>query len=58
MKDNIKDCPGVDFASTTKAAKDRTTWERIVIKLFVVPLCACVYCTPLYPCTTLKHTLS
>ena len=36
-EDNIKDWTGVDFASSTRVAGDRTRWEGIVAKSSMVP---------------------
>ena len=36
-KDNFKEWTGMDFASSTRAAEDRTRWKRIVVKSSVVP---------------------
>ena len=36
-KDNIKEWTGMDFASSTRAAEDRTRWKRIVVQSSVVP---------------------
>ena len=36
-KDNIKEWTGMDFASSTRAAEDRTRWKGIVVKSSVVP---------------------
>ena len=35
--DNIKEWTGMDFASSTWAAEDRTTWKMIVKKSSMVP---------------------
>ena len=37
LEDNIKECTGTDFASSTRAAEDRTSWKGIVVKSCVVP---------------------
>ena len=37
-EDNIKERTGMDFASSTRAAEDRTRWKGIVEKVSVVPL--------------------
>ena len=37
LEDNIKEWTGMDFASSTRAAEDRTRWTRIVVKSSVVP---------------------
>lgn len=37
VEDNIKLRTGMDFVIKTKAAENRTRWEKIVIKLFVCP---------------------
>ena len=34
---NIKDWRGLDFASSTRAAENRTEWKKIVAKSSVVP---------------------
>ena len=34
---NIKELAGVDFASSTRAAEDRSRWKGIVVKSSVVP---------------------
>ena len=36
-ENNIKEWTGMDFASSTRAAEDRTRWKGIVVKSFVVP---------------------
>ena len=36
-KYNIKDWMGTDFASSTRAAEDRTRWKGTVANSFVVP---------------------
>ena len=36
-KDNIKEWTGMDFASSTRAAKNRTRWKGIVANSSVVP---------------------
>ena len=36
-KDNIKEWTGMDFASSTRAAENRSRWKGIVAKLSVVP---------------------
>ena len=36
-EDNIKEWTGMDFASSTRAAEDRTRWKGIVVKSSVVP---------------------
>ena len=36
-EDNIKEWTGMDFASSTRAAGDRTMWKGIVVKSSVVP---------------------
>ena len=35
-KDNNKECTGMDFAGSTKAAEDRTRWKGVVAKSSVV----------------------
>ena len=35
-EDSIKKWIGMDCASSTRAAEDRTRWKRIVVKSFVV----------------------
>ena len=35
--DNIKKWTGMDVATSTREAEDRTRWEGIVVKSFVVP---------------------
>ena len=35
-EDNIKEWTGMDFASSTRAAEDRTRWKGIVVKSSVV----------------------
>ena len=37
LEDNIKEWTGRDFASSTRAAEDRTRWKGIVVKSSVVP---------------------
>ena len=37
-EDNIKEWTGMDFASSTRAAENRTRWKGIVANSFVVPL--------------------
>ena len=32
-EDNIKEWTGIDFASSTRAAEDRTRWKGVVAKL-------------------------
>ena len=39
--DNIKEWTGIDFASSARAAEDRTRWKRIVVKSSVVPQRPC-----------------
>ena len=34
--DNIKDWTGMDFASSTRPAEDRTRWKGVVVKSSVV----------------------
>ena len=34
--DTIEEWTGVDFASSSKAAEDRTRWKGVVVKSFVV----------------------
>ena len=36
-EDNIKDWTGMNFASSTRAAENRTRWKRVVVKSSVVP---------------------
>ena len=36
-EDNIKEWTGMDFASSTRAAEDRTRWKGVVAKSPVVP---------------------
>ena len=36
-EDNIKEWTGMDFASSTRAAEDRTRWRGIVVKSSLVP---------------------
>ena len=36
-EDNIKDLTGMDFASSTRAAENRTRWKEIVANSSVVP---------------------
>ena len=36
-EDNIKEWTGMDFASSTRAAEDRTRWKGVVAKSSVVP---------------------
>ena len=36
-EDNIKEWTEMDFASSTRAAEDRTRWKGIVVKSPVVP---------------------
>ena len=36
-EDNIKEWPGMDFASSTRAAENRTRWKGFVANLSVVP---------------------
>ena len=36
-EDNIKEWTGMDFASSTRAAENRTKWKGIVVKSSVVP---------------------
>ena len=36
-EDNIKERTGMDFASSTRAAENRTKWKGIVAKSSVVP---------------------
>ena len=36
-EDNIKECTGMDFASSTRAAGNRTRWKGIVANPSVVP---------------------
>ena len=40
-EDNIKRWTGIDFASSTRAAEDRTRWKGIVAKSSVVPQRPC-----------------
>ena len=35
--DNNKQWTGMGFASSTRAAEDRTRWKRVVVKSSVVP---------------------
>ena len=35
--DNIKEWTGMDFASSTRAAEDRTRWKGVIAKSSVVP---------------------
>ena len=37
FEDNIKEWTGIYFASSTRAAKNRTGWKGIVAKSSVVP---------------------
>ena len=37
LEDNIKEWTGMDFASSTRAAKDRTRWKGIIANSSVVP---------------------
>ena len=37
LEDNIKEWTRIDFASTTRAAEDRTRWKGVVAKSSVVP---------------------
>ena len=37
-EDSIKGWTGMDFASSTRAAEDRTRWKGIVVKSSAVPL--------------------
>ena len=37
----IKDWTGMDFASSARAAENRTRWKEIVTKAFVVPIRPC-----------------
>ena len=36
LEDNIKEWTGIDFASSTRAAEDRTWWKGIIVKSSVV----------------------
>ena len=36
-EDNIKEWTGMDFASSTRAAENRSRWKRIFVNLSVVP---------------------
>ena len=36
-EDNIKERTGMDFASSTSAAENRTRWKEIVVNSSVVP---------------------
>ena len=36
-EDNSKEWTGMDFASSTRAAEDRTWWKEIVVKSSLVP---------------------
>ena len=36
-EDNIKEWIGMDFASSIRAAENRSRWKRIVVNLSVVP---------------------
>ena len=36
-EDNIKEWTGIDFASSARAADDRTSWKGIVVKSSMVP---------------------
>ena len=36
-KDNIKEWTGMDFASSTKTAENRTRWKGVVANSSVVP---------------------
>ena len=36
-EDNTKEVTGMDFASSTRAAEDRTRCKRLVVKSSVVP---------------------
>ena len=36
-EDNIKERTGMDFASSTSAAENRTRWKKIVVNSSVVP---------------------
>ena len=40
-EDNIKEWTGMDFASSTRAAEDRTKWKRAIVKSSVVPQQPC-----------------
>ena len=37
LEDNIKEWTGMNFASSTRAAENRTRWKGIVVNLSVVP---------------------
>ena len=37
LLDNIQEWTGMDFASSTRAAEDRTRWKGIVVKSSAVP---------------------
>ena len=36
-EDNIKELTEMDFASSTRAAEDRTRWKGVVVKSSVLP---------------------
>ena len=36
-EDNIKECTGMDFASSTRTAENRTRWKGIVANSSMVP---------------------
>ena len=36
-EDNIKEWTGMDFASSTRAAENRTRWRRVVVNSSLVP---------------------
>ena len=38
-KDNIRQCTGMGFASSTRAAENRTRWKEIRVKIVVTSLC-------------------
>ena len=40
-EDNIKEWTGMDFASSTRAAEDRTRWKGVVVKSSEVPQQPC-----------------
>ena len=43
LEDNMKEWTGIDFASSTRAAEDRTSWKGIVAKSSVVPQRPCKF---------------
>ena len=40
-EDNIKEWTGIDFASSTRTAEDRTRWKGVVVNSSVVPQRPC-----------------